>query len=143
MTNHKKTAAAILAGGVAALAITTYSAYFANNVDGFASEDEKQAVWLSYKCKQFKNLTATAYGAGLGIEILSGSIPPEDRAMALEWAGRLANATQDNTIGDFIQTDSSGMCTGWLWEYEKSQEDFNSKYAEFNADVARRSGVFE
>lgn len=132
----KKIITALIAGGALALAGC------GSTVDGFPDEATKERVWHFYSCDAFGRLDAPAKATSLNMEILSGDVPPSDRAEARHWADRLSGA---DTVGDVISRESGkdfdDMCSGWLWEQEMTKSGYWDGYDEFTYEKAEAAGV--
>ncbi|WP_257183400.1 hypothetical protein [Corynebacterium cystitidis] len=132
----KKTFATLL------LSITLILGACSFRADGFSDEEQKELAWEAYECSAFSSLDARPYATSLGIEVLSGSIPPSEIKETNYWIDRLMKADK---VGDVIERrsgkDFSDLCDGFLWEKRKEEESYWEGYEEFTLDKAIDAGI--
>ncbi|AIT62255.1 hypothetical protein [Corynebacterium doosanense] len=111
----------------------------------FENEEDKGRAWDVYQCSVYRNLDAGAEADAIEADIADGTVPAEP---AQEWVDNLRRAVSDlgeaqvrhvmpmEDVGDL-----KNMCTGWLWEYRKSDPEYLVGYESFTLEDARDAGV--
>lgn len=134
---------AYLVIGAVALA-GALSACSGGGVDGFPDQHTKELAWDAYNCDNFGRLTAKAHATDINLKILWGEIPQQDIAEAKRWVSKLQDLGVE-TVADAMEYTSgegyTNLCSGWLWEWHKSQEDYWEGFDSFDIDTAREAGI--
>lgn len=111
----------------------------------FQDEESKRQAWDVYQCSLYRDVEARAASEEIRADIVSGEAA---EGQAQEWADTLDQAVTDlehaqvrhvmpmASVGDF-----KNMCTGWLWDYRKTQLGYLDGYESFTLQDARDAGV--
>lgn len=104
--------------------------------DQFESEIDKLHAYEVAQCKAFQQLDPQR----LAIKVKeSTETPPESFGKTKLFISDRLQAS--DSIKEVLEFDSTGMCSGWLWDWEKMQPGYKSGYENFTYDRAVEAGV--